>query len=225
MGKPSRRTIPMETTMTSGQLGLQLKLFKEKGMTPERWGRILANGAFADLCDPMADLSDRNAWRDVLGLGGLIPETFILEIDYAKLPSAMHMPDDALAWQAPGTHPPIFKVRGKGLVKIEGRLFDFGDDIQKSKVLARIRQTDKKRRWSPGRVEHICAFSDAFPNTKCAFLVIAPGSSTQHNMTRYEPYVMMSVTPHRALTCIDLPNKYSYGRQCRFLAFRPLPEA
>jgi hypothetical protein len=58
----------METTLTSGQLALQLKVLDEKRMTPDRWNRILSSGIFADLCDPSACLDDRGAVRTALKL-------------------------------------------------------------------------------------------------------------------------------------------------------------
>jgi hypothetical protein len=61
-------SIPMETTLTSGQLALQLKVLDEKRMTPDRWNRILSSGIFADLCDPSACLDDRGAVRTALKL-------------------------------------------------------------------------------------------------------------------------------------------------------------
>lgn len=67
----------MDTTLTSGQLELQLKLFKEKGMTPERWQQILASGFFADLCDANAVLGERDEFRAVLKLIPAAPKKLL----------------------------------------------------------------------------------------------------------------------------------------------------
>jgi len=229
MGKPFQKGYPDGDDDDFRPVGSPDQALQREGHDAgERWGRILANGAFADLCDRAADVSDRNAWRDALGLGGLIPETFILEVDYTKLSGMICMPNDQLMASVTGA--PSFKVMGSGLTRVEARLFDFGvDEIKKSEILGRIRQADKKRRWSPCRAEHLCAFSDAFPKTRIASLVFALCLSTQHNMghymSRYQPYVLMAEIPHRIVSCVEMPDDRGYGKQCSFLAVRPIRPA
>ncbi|MDO8408193.1 MAG: hypothetical protein Q7S95_03080 [bacterium] len=207
----------MDTTMTSGQLALQIKLFKEKGMTPERWGRILANGAFADLCDSAANISDRNVWRDALGLGGLIPETFILEIDYTKLPKFMRMPHDLAAVDIP-----TFKVRGDGTVQVEARAFDFGiDGIKTPEIRSRIRRADRKYPWSLGRIEHLDAFEHTFPKTRGVSHVVALGSVAKTRYRHHIPLVWMAEIPHRLYsTEVSSDPNNTWNAGCRFLAVR-----
>jgi hypothetical protein len=65
-----------DTTHTSGQLKLTLKLLEEKGMTPERFGKLHSSGFFADLCDPSAHLTDRRAFRRALKLDEMAQDQF-----------------------------------------------------------------------------------------------------------------------------------------------------
>jgi hypothetical protein len=58
----------METTITDGQLINFLQLLKQKGMTPKRFEELKRKGILADVCDPRADLSNRDAVRAAFGL-------------------------------------------------------------------------------------------------------------------------------------------------------------
>lgn len=72
MGKRFKRDIPMDTTMTSGNLQSILRLADEKHLNPERATKIIASGALADVFDEKADLTDRDAIRAAMKMPPLV---------------------------------------------------------------------------------------------------------------------------------------------------------
>ena len=64
----------MDTIFTDGQLTKAIETMRQKGMTPERFNKLLGSGIFADVCDQSACLDDRNAVRTALKLGVALPE-------------------------------------------------------------------------------------------------------------------------------------------------------
>ena len=60
-----------KTTITSGQMEWLLKVYREKGGTPERFQELQAKGFLTDLFDPAAVLDDRHTFRIALKLPSL----------------------------------------------------------------------------------------------------------------------------------------------------------
>src|SRR3989344_1751444 len=72
MGKQSKRTNPMDTTLTSGNLQSFLRLLDEKGVTPKRFTVALSDGRLADALDEKATYKHRDEVRKLYGLEPLV---------------------------------------------------------------------------------------------------------------------------------------------------------
>ncbi|MCX6819809.1 MAG: hypothetical protein NT019_00760 [Candidatus Adlerbacteria bacterium] len=208
----------MDTMMTSGQLALQMKLFDEKGMTPDRWQQILASGIFADLCDKDAVL-DRTAIRAALKLGVAMPtDTFTLDVDYGRTLEDM-VAFGRYDWTNSDITAKRFPLKGAGMGKVtvyaEARLFHFDRDISSEKVVEAM----KAEGWEPALIEHLLAFGEKYPEEQRKYPIIGLGSVAQIGDFRYVP-------------CLG---RFGRGRNlrlrwwgrgwyggCRFLAVRPV---
>lgn len=208
-----------KTTLTSGQLGLQLKIFDEKGMTPERWGAILSSGIFADLCDVYADLSNRAAVRAALKIDTGHLEVFDLGVNY-QIPFHMMVADghydyvDARVINEDGW----FRGDGEGIEQFEARLFCLGHGATTDAVIHFIKQEDVSNPWLPAQAGHLLAFGVQYSQAQRKFPVI--GLHARRTVGDSDDVLCLSVNRSRYRALLTQHFKFNWNSNCRFLAVR-----
>ena len=212
----------METTLTSGQLELQLKLFREKRMTPKRWNRILASGIFADLCDLAARLDRRDDVRKTL-MDMAPKERQYITVDYnCSLGTMVHR--GGYDWVEEGISPKYFPLEGSGRRDFATRLFHFDNDISPDDAADGIAGADTANPWVPGKIEHLLAYGAKYPEEQREYEIHGLGS----------PLVLGDLKVYRNVPCLSAGNggkreRWVFIRQWgdmlndpRFLAVRPV---
>jgi len=168
----------METTHTSHQLVAFLKLLQDKRMTPERFTMVLSSGILADTFDPDAYLGDRAAVRLALKLVAVMPGIFNFEVNYDQAFDAMVAAGyfNDLRSTAADVAKEFLPIRGKGIVKYEGRLVYFNRVIKLDAALKAIRSVDTTSPFRAAKIEHMLAFAAAFPNIQREHRILGLGS-------------------------------------------------
>ena len=168
----------MDTTVTDGQLTEAIKTMRQKGMTPERFNKLLGSGIFADVCDVSACLDDRNAVRTALKLGVALPESITLSVDYSRsleqMIAAGHYDwknDDITAKRFP----------------IKARYFNFDHNISSENAIKKIEAEDAANPWMPAKIEHVLSHGKTFPEEQRKFPIVALGSVARVSGYRYVP--------------------------------------
>lgn len=211
----------MNTTLTSGQLALQLKVLDEKKMTPERWNRILASGILADLCDKDACL-DRNAVRRALKLEPLGFEqstlVVIYDLSFREMVAAGHYEG--------GVHDDLtserFPIAGEGVETVEVRNFHFNRSCASEDALRWI----KADGWKPAKIEHLLAYGYKYPEEQRKYPIVALGSSTTLAGYRVVPYLHRDGGTRERCVMLHPQELKDYEANSRFLAVRtPSPVA
>jgi hypothetical protein len=211
----------MNTTLTSGQLSLQLKLFDEKGMTTDRWNKILSSGIFADLCDSNAHLGDRDAVRTALKLGVTMPEIFELEVDYGETYEQM-VSVGTYDCRNNDINAKKFPIKGTGRARFQGKLFHFNRVIESPDAITQIEVADTENPWSAGKIEHLLAFGAKFPEEQRKYPIIGLSSVARVGGHRYVP-VLWNYGAGRDLRLGWFDDRW--GDYCRFLAVRQISAA
>lgn len=171
------------------------ELLDQKGVDGEAFQRRLNSGLLADLFDPLAELSDREALRAALQLDTLSPEIFTFEVDFRLSIREMfvdgkfdktrlhdHFVEDNIVtgeeWQ--GCVQKRFK--GRKIESFEARYFTFNWRTDERRVHGLIASTDKKNPWQPAMVEHVLAHATKYPDEQRRYRIIAlnPGGDPVH---------------------------------------------
>jgi len=102
----------------------------------------------------------------------------------------------------------------------EACIVNFNRDISSGDIRRAIKSMDSKNPWSPGAIEHLCAFGAKFPSKKRKYSIIALGSIVGI-LERYVP--SLSITDGQRRLDISL-SYFDWFPDCHFLIVRKLPE-
>jgi len=162
----------MDTIFTDGQLTKAIETMRQKGMTPDRFNRLLGSGIFADVCDAGACLDDRDSIRKALKLGVALPEQLTLSVDYSRSLETM-IAAGHYDWKNDDITAKRFPVVGKGVEQFEATLFHFNRNVSSEQAVEAIKKADG---WEPGKIEHLLAFGEKYPEEQRKYPIIALGS-------------------------------------------------
>ena len=207
----------MDTIFTDGQLTKAIETMRQKGMTPDRFNRLLGSGIFADVCDAGACLDDRDSIRKALKLSVALPEQLTLSIDYSRSLEAM-IAAGHYDWKNDDITAKRFPVVGKGVEQFEATLFHFNRNVSSEQAVEAI----KADGWEPGKIEHLLAFGEKYPEEQRKYPIIALGSVAWVRGGRRVPDLGRS-SARRGLSLVWWVDGW-LGR-CRFLAVRKLSSA
>lgn len=204
----------MDTIFTDGQLTKAMETMRQKGMNPERFNRLLSSGIFADICDPNACLDDRDSVRKALKLGVALPESVTLSVDYGRSLDQM-IAAGSYDWKNDNITAKKFPVQGSGVEQFEVKIFHFDRTTQSRDNV----DTIKFAGWEPGKIEHLLAFGEKYPDEQRKYPIIALGSVAEVRGHRNVPYL----SRNGARRYLDL-NWWDgvWGGSVRFLAVRKL---
>ena len=207
----------MDTIFTDGQLTKAIETMRQKGMTPDRFNRLLGSGIFADVCDAGACLDDRDSIRKALKLSVVLPEQLSLSVDFSRSLEAM-IAAGHYDWKNDDITAKRFPVVGKGVEQFEAKVFHFDRAMSSEAVVEAI----KADGWELGKIEHLLAFGEKYPEEQRKYPIIALGSVAGVGGDRSVPYLSRD----DAERSLDL---YWWGSDwdddCRFLAVRKLSSA
>ena len=207
----------MDTIFTDGQLTKAMETMRQKGMNPERFNQLLSSGIFADICDPNACLDDRDAFRAALKLGVALPESTTLSVDYSRTLEQM-IAAGHYDWKNDDITAKRFPLKGDDIEQPETKIFHFDRDMSSEAVVEAI----KAGGWEPGKIEHLLAFGEKYPEEQRKYPVIALGSVAEVSGGRLVPYL------YRSGAGRDLYLFWwgcDWDGYCRFLAVRKLSSA
>lgn len=162
----------MERIINDGQLQELLEIIKQKGTTTERLNQLLKSGVLADVLDPAARL-DRKAVRKALKLDVGATEIFTLTVDYDLGLWGMVEAGD---YSSVALQIEWFKIKGQGIHHFEARLIHFNRAMFPKVILSEIASLDPANPWSPGKIEHLLALGDQYPEEQCKHYITALGS-------------------------------------------------
>ncbi|MEK7185267.1 MAG: hypothetical protein AAB726_01465 [Patescibacteria group bacterium] len=206
----------MNTTMSSRQIQTFLDLAEQKGLTPDRMTMILSSGVLADVLDAGADFSNREAVRQALKLGLLLPESIILMVDCGMDLEAM-IAAGHYDWKNDDITAKRFPISGKGIVEFEAKLVYPNRDISSDDAEAMIKALDPTNPWESGKIEHLLSFAAKFPEEQRKYPIVGLGSVAEVLGYRVVPYL------HRRASERSLYLSWMDGDWdafCRFLAVR-----
>lgn len=166
----------MDTIFTDGQLTKAIETMRQKGMTPDRFNRLLGSGIFADVCDAGACFDDRDSVRTALKLGVALPEQLTLSVDYSRSLEAMIVAGH-YDWKNDNITAKRFPVVGKGIEQFKAKLFHFNRYVSPEQAVEAIK-TDG---WESGKIEHLLAFGEKYPEEQRRYPIIALGSDAKVN--------------------------------------------
>jgi hypothetical protein len=161
----------MDTIFTDGQLTKAIETMRQKGMTPDRFNRLLGSGIFADVCDAGACFDDRDSVRKALKLGVALPEQLMLSVDYSRSLEVM-IAAGHYDWKNDDITAKRFPVVGQGIEQFEAKVFHFDRTMSSEAVVEAI----KADGWEPAQIEHLLAFLEKFPEEQRKYPIIALGS-------------------------------------------------
>jgi len=207
----------MDTIFTDGQLTKAIETMRQKGMTPDRFNRLLGSGIFADVCDAGACLDDRDSVRKALKLSVDPPEQLTLSVDYNRSLEAM-IAAGHYDWKNGDITAKRFPVVGKGVEQFETKLFHFDRSVSSEQVVEAI----KADGWEPSKIEHLLAFGEKYPEEQRKYPIIALGSEASVRGYRYVP----DLYRYGAGRFLDLYwRDVGWNGGYRFLAVRKLSSA
>lgn len=207
----------MDTIFTDGQLTKAIETMRQKGMTPDRFNKLLGSGIFADVCDAAANLDDRNAVRTALKLGVALPEKIMLSVDYGRSLEVMIVAGN-YDWKNNDITAKRFPLKSEGAEQFEAKIFHFDRNISSEQVVEQI----KAAGWEPGKIEHLLAFGEKYPDEQRKYPIIALGSVAEVDGDRSVPYLHVR-DRERSLNLRWWGSGWS--GHCRFLAVRKLSSA
>ncbi len=161
----------MDTIFTDGQLTKAIETMRQKGMTPDRFNKLLGSGIFADICDASACLDDRNAVRTALKLGVALPESITLVVDYSRSLEQM-IAAGHYDWKNDDITAKRFPLKGEGTEQFEAKVFHFNRSMSSEAAVEAI----KAAGWEVGMIEHLLAFGEKYPGEQRKYPIIALGS-------------------------------------------------
>lgn len=183
------------SNITARQYRKLFELLDQKGVDSEAFQRRLNSGVLADIFDPLAELSDRNALRAALQLDTLKPEIFRLEVDFRLSVKEMiaagkfdkrrisdlfveHNIVTGEEWDDCA----LKRFKGRKIESFEARYFTFNWRTNERDVHGLIGSTDKKNPWQPAMVEHVLAHAAKYPDEQRKYRIIAlnPGGDHVH---------------------------------------------
>jgi hypothetical protein len=220
----------MNTTMSSKQIQTILDLAEQKCLTPARTTAILSSGILADVFDSDANLSDREAVRQALKLGALLPESIILVVDYGTEKKLRTLEEMIVAgrydWKNNDITAKRFQITGVGQLEFEGKLFRFNRDISSDNAERLIKADDPVNPWNLGKIEHLLSFGEKFPEEQRKYPIVGLGSVAEVRGCRRVPYLRRLDSKrdlHRLDSKRDLGLGWrddDWGALSRFLAVR-----
>ena len=172
----------MDTIFTDGQLTKAIETMRQKGMTPDRFNRLLGSGIFADVCDAGACFDDRDSVRKALKLGVALPEQLMLSVDYSRSLEVM-IAAGHYDWKNDDITAKRFPLKGDGTQQFEAKLFHFNRNVSSEQAVEAI----KADGWEPAQIEHLLAFGEKFPEEQRKYPIIALGSVARVGGDRHVP--------------------------------------
>ena len=118
-----------------------------------------------------------------------------------------------------------FPIVGRGIVKLQAKLYHFDRRISSEQVVKRLTCTDV---WEPAKIEHLLAFAATNPDEQRNYPIIALGSIARVYLHRRVPFVDVDNTQRDAKSERALELIWWSGywlEHCRFLAVRKLSAA
>lgn len=204
----------MDTIFTDGQLTKAIETMRQKGMTPERFNRLLSSGIFADICDRNACLDDRDSVRRALRLDGALFENFVLSVDYNRSLEYMIAVGN-YDWKNQDVTVKKFSIVGNGVERFEAKIFHFDRTTQSQDNVDAI----KAGGFEPGKIEHLLAFGEKYPEEQWEYSIIGLGSVAEVGSYRMVPKLDMHHAGRRlGISWWD----GVWLNFCRFLAVRKL---
>lgn len=168
------------TVCYNKQLIEMLEVMRSRNVTPERLGKILDRKIFDAICNPNANLNNRETVRIALGLDSA-PRIFRYTIDYRR----PHLLEELIAlgrydYVHPEITPERFPIEGEGIVDFEDRYFCFDFEVDRWWLLEELRcASDTANPWELARIEHVLTHGALFPDEqRKAGCIIGVGSST-----------------------------------------------
>lgn len=193
-----------------------MELMKQRNVTTERFQTVLASGVLSDVFDANADLTQRLAVRQALGLGPLPSTPGRHVVDYDMGLDNMIVAGN-YDWKNDDITAKRFPIVGKGKVEFEDSLFHFDRDISSEDAIRLIAESDKENPWQVARIENILAYGAKNPEQQREFPIIGLGSVAEVDGGRYVPSLSRYGSGRR------LGLGYfggGWNASCRFLAVR-----
>ena len=193
----------MSTTFTSDQFMKLAGMMEQNGVTPDRFERILGSGILADVFEPAARLSNREAIRQALELGPLLrdtpeasnrPEEFEIVVDFTMTLEQM-VAAGKYDWKNDDIIAKQFSVAGDGRIECEARLFHFERSIAAEDPERAIREAVPVGQWEPAKIEHLLAFGARYPDEQRKNPIVCLGSVSNSEVfgRRHVPYLYRRV--------------------------------
>ncbi len=185
----------MSNTMNPEQLERQMKLFAELGinMSPHLWQTMLMNETISDLCHTPI-FPNRNAIRRAMGLELILPEDPML-LSVCHFKSWKHRIENCrlqkISSRITEENFPI--PHKEGVEGIEGKLFLFPRYTSRQSAMYKIRDHDRERPWTAGRIEHLLEYASTHHDQQLMLHVVAIGSTIDGERGDPSPYYMPDV--------------------------------
>jgi len=167
----------------------QMQKFMEvvpPGTSSERFQAVLGSGLVADIFHADAQITNRLAIRQALGLGALPSEPGSHFVDYGMSLDAMILAGN-YDWKNDDITAKRFPIVGTGRVEFEDTLFHFDRDISLEDAIKEIVSADKANPWQPAKIENTLAYGAKNPEEQRRYPIVGLGSVAEVDGFRFVP--------------------------------------
>lgn len=182
----------------------------------ERFQAVLGSGLIADIFHADAQIANRLAVRQALGLGALPSTPGCHIVNYTLDLDAMITVGN-YDWKNGDITSARFPIAGEGQAEFEDTLFHFDRSISSEDAIKEIVAADTKNPWTPAKTENTLAYGAKNPEEQRKYPIIGLGS-------------LAEVDGHRRVLCLGKGGSERYLvllwfdgdwlAGCRFLAVR-----
>jgi hypothetical protein len=173
-------------TYTPAQLKKLMETLEQNGVTTERFQMVIGSGLVSDIFNPEAQIANRIAVRQALGLGALPSQLGRHVVNYGMDLEKMILAGN-YDWRNDDITAKRFPIVGKGEVEFEDTIFHFDRSISSENAVKEILAADPTNPWEPAKIENLLAYGAKNPEEQRKFPIIGLGSVAKVNGNRNVP--------------------------------------